>query len=65
MMRTDLALIARVSGPEVSLWCRRLPCKRVGCEGMVYFMARPPGAGHHFQLEAPWPPGRLPKARPG
>lgn len=62
MMRVDLKLVARVSGPETSLWNKRLPCKRIGCTGLVWFMAKPPRYPTFFQMDAAWPPGRNPKA---
>jgi hypothetical protein len=52
IMRVDLALIERVSGPETSLWNHRARCRRVGCTGHVDFLARAPGMGWHDVLRA-------------
>ena len=52
VMRVDLALIARVSGPNVSLWNRKAHCRRLGCTGFVEFQARAPGMSWHEVLNA-------------
>jgi hypothetical protein len=51
-MRTDLALIARISGPNASLWNRRARCRRMLCPGFVEFYARAPGMSGHEPLRA-------------
>jgi hypothetical protein len=51
-MRVDLNVIVQVKGPRVSLWNRRAPCRRIGCEGKVRFWGRPPIVPHPFALEA-------------
>lgn len=60
IMPTNLKLIARVSGPGVSLWNRREKCRRLGCTGFVDFLGHPPGLHQHFPLRAEWPPSRKP-----
>jgi hypothetical protein len=57
-MVADLALIARETGPETSLWNRSSPCRRISCTGVVAFMAKPPGKAFHETLSAPWPEGK-------
>jgi len=52
MMRVDLAMIARVSGPATSLWNRKARCRRIGCLGFVVFQARAPGMSCHEALSA-------------
>jgi hypothetical protein len=54
-MRVDLALIERVSGPNVVLWNRQGKCRRIGCKGLVEFQGRPPELYQHFPLRAEWP----------
>jgi hypothetical protein len=54
-MPVDLDLIAWRSGAKTSLWNRRAPCRRIGCQGMVEFQGRPPGRSRHETLTAPWP----------
>lgn len=49
-MHVDLAVIIAVSGPDVSLWNRQAPCRRIGCEGRVTFLGRPPRATLHRPL---------------
>jgi hypothetical protein len=58
LMRVDLALIISTAAPTTSLWNRHARCKRIGCQGMVEFQARPPGASFYETLSAPWPEGR-------
>ncbi|MEP6967437.1 MAG: hypothetical protein ABI906_05105 [Pseudomonadota bacterium] len=53
IMRVDLGLVIRVSGPTVSLWNRKARCRRLGCTGWVEFQARAPGMGFHEPLSAP------------
>jgi hypothetical protein len=60
MMQTNLRLVARVSGPETSLWNRKEPCRRLGCAGHVEFLARVPGRRDYQPLAAPWPDGKPP-----
>ena len=36
----DLRVIALVSGPRASLWNRKAPCKKLGCDGFVNFEAK-------------------------
>ena len=57
VMKVDLRLIAKVSGPRTSLWNRRPRCRRMYCGGHVEFQARVPGVGWHEALTAPWPEG--------
>ena len=58
----DLRVIAKVRGPEFSLWNRAARCRCVGCIGFVDFLARAPdGMTGHLPLTAPdprerWPP---------
>ena len=54
-MPTPLKLIARVSGPETSLWNRNEPCRRMACTGRATFFGRPPMLPQHIPLEAGWP----------
>jgi hypothetical protein len=42
-MDVNLSTIARLRGPETSLWDRKAPCRRIGCHGEVSFLARVPG----------------------
>ena len=49
-MHVDLAVIIAVSGPDVVLWDRLSPCRRLGCEGLVTFLGRPPGATLHRSM---------------
>lgn len=56
-MVVDLQMIARVRGPAFSLWNRRSHCRRVGCGGVVSFMAKAPGMAWHEPLDAPWSDG--------
>lgn len=54
MMQVDLKLIAKVSGPRTTLWNRRQGCRRLGCIGMVQFLARIPSLNSsHYPLETP------------
>jgi hypothetical protein len=53
IMQADLAMIARVSGPETSLWNRRPRCRKLGCGGRVQFQAKAPGMQWHEALETP------------
>jgi hypothetical protein len=59
-MDARLKIIARLNGPQLSLWNRREPCRRLGCDGFVQFEARPPGVTIYRPLEAPWPQGKPP-----
>lgn len=54
-MVVDLKLVAYVSGPQVVLWNRRAPCRRMGCTGIVRFHGKPPQIPEHMLLEAEWP----------
>lgn len=49
-MRTDLKLIAYVSGPRTSLWNRNARCRRLLCTGVVEFHAKAPGMAWHERL---------------
>ena len=51
-MSVNLALVIRVSGPDVSLWNKKAKCRRLGCRGFVSFLARAPGMPSHEALEA-------------
>ncbi|MEP6967807.1 MAG: hypothetical protein ABI906_06980 [Pseudomonadota bacterium] len=53
IMRVDLGLVIRVSGPSTSLWNRKARCRRLGCSGWVEFQARAPGMSFHEPLSAP------------
>ncbi len=53
-MPVDLALIVRLRGPSVSLWNRTGRCKRIGCVGVVDFLAKAPGMNFHELLLAEW-----------
>ncbi len=57
-LHTDLRVIIKVKGPQVSLWNRRQRCRKLGCGGQVRFMAKPPGCTYYRDLDAPWPAGR-------
>ena len=50
-----MLVIARVSGAETSLWNRKGRCRRLGCIGLVDFLAKAPGMYSHEALQAPWP----------
>jgi hypothetical protein len=52
IMRTDLGVIAKVSGPGVSLWNRKAQCRRYLCSGFVEFHAKAPGMDGHQPLRA-------------
>jgi len=52
LMQLDLALVARLSGPQTVLWNRKQRCRRIGCQGFVEFQARPPGAAVYESLTA-------------
>lgn len=49
-MQVDLKLVARVSGPDTSLWNRRARCRRLLCGGFVEFLGRAPGMDWHEPL---------------
>lgn len=52
-MSVSLGVLARVRGPDYSLWNRRGRCKVVGCRGRVAFLADV-GCGRGFEpLQAP------------
>ena len=53
MTRVDLGVIARISGPNTSLWNRKARCKKVGCVGFVEFQAKAPGMAWHEVLATP------------
>ncbi|MEO6339626.1 MAG: hypothetical protein ABIO39_06280 [Caulobacteraceae bacterium] len=64
-METDLKQMVRLGFGEVSLWNRRAPCRRIGCDGKVRFMGKPPGVRRLISLDAEWagversyPPGQ-------
>jgi hypothetical protein len=52
-MQAQLEVIARISGPDTSLWNRRPPCRRRLCQGRVDFWAKPPGRTAHEPLSPP------------
>lgn len=52
IMQTDLAVIAKVNGPAVSLWNRKARCRRLLCPGFVEFHAKAPGMDGHQPLRA-------------
>jgi|SRR5580693_8103883 hypothetical protein len=54
-MVVDLALVARVSGPDTSLWNRKARCRQIGCAGWVEFKAKAPGMNMYEPLSAPDP----------
>ena len=56
MMRVDLALVERVSGPGTVLWNRQSRCRRIGCAGIVEFQGKPPDVMSLIRLFAAWPP---------
>jgi hypothetical protein len=60
LTRVDLTVVARIRGPDFSLWNRRSRCRRVGCTGAVAFQAKTHDMTWHEQLDAPWPDGRPP-----
>jgi hypothetical protein len=60
MMVVNLITIARLSGAETSLWNRKERCRRIGCNGVVRFLAKVPGTRAHRPLEADWPQGKAP-----
>ena len=51
----DLAKVARLKGPESSLWNRRQPCLRQDCVGQMRFEATIPGLYGRRVLDAPHP----------
>ncbi|MFI4976608.1 MAG: hypothetical protein ACHP84_18895 [Caulobacterales bacterium] len=51
----DLAKVARLKGPESSLWNRRQPCLRQDCAGQMRFEATIPGLYGRRVLDAPHP----------
>ncbi len=51
----NLTLVARLKGPQTSLWNRRQPCKRIGCRGWMDFFGKHPERHSHEQLLAPDP----------
>lgn len=55
IMSTNLPLLIKLKGPDLSLWNLRAPCRRLGCQGKVEFQGRPPGRSYHETLSAPWP----------
>lgn len=61
-LRVDLVALIRLSGPGLSLWNKTAKCRRVGCDGRVYFMASPPGGrGFEFMGKA----ARIPRSSTG
>ena len=54
-MVVNLPMVARVSGPETSLWNRKPRCRKLGCGGRATLKAKLPGKGYYEALEAPWP----------
>lgn len=42
-MLVRLDWIARISGPDTSLWNRRAKCRRLLCKGVTTFHAKAPG----------------------
>ena len=52
MMAVDLRLVAKVKGAKTGLWNRTQRCKRIGCTGVVDFMAKAPGMAFHETLSA-------------
>jgi hypothetical protein len=54
-LRVDTAVIIQLRGPNVSLWNKQAPCKKVGCKGSMEFQGRPPQLSRHFALRAEWP----------
>ena len=64
LMRVNLRLVARIKGPEFSLWNQKTRCRRIGCLGWTSFQGRAPGMDGHQALAAEWPAGRLPKTPP-
>jgi hypothetical protein len=54
-MGVNLKHIARLSGSNVSLWNRTERCRRLGCTGLVDFLAKAPGMRSHDLLAAEWP----------
>ena len=64
-METDLKVMIRLGFGEASLWNRRVSCRRIGCDGQVRFIGRPPGVNTLINLDAEWvgfersyPPGQ-------
>jgi hypothetical protein len=55
IMRVNLKLNAKVSGPSTSLWNRKERCRRLGCTGFVEFQVRASDVGWLETLSAPWP----------
>ena len=43
-LRADVARMAQVVDPKMSLWGAKPRCRRVGCPGRVTFYLDPPGA---------------------
>lgn len=46
-MMVRLDWIARISGPHISLWNRRAPCRRLLCKGATEFHAMAPGMNRY------------------
>jgi hypothetical protein len=65
LFRVNLKMIARVKGADFSLWNRRERCKRLGCTGFMVFQGKTPDMSWHEPLDAPWPEGKAPAAKPG
>jgi hypothetical protein len=54
-MVLDLALVARISGPQTSLWNRKARCRRIACPGFVEFNGKAPEMSGYKPLAAPNP----------
>ena len=54
-MQVDLGLIELQRGPDIVLWNRQAPCRRLGCSGTVEFQGKPPKLQRHIRLFAEWP----------
>lgn len=61
LTRVDLRVVAKVRGSGFSLWNQRSRCRRVGCTGVVAFLAKAPGMNWHEPLQAAWPDGAPPR----
>lgn len=53
LFRVNLRIIAKVKGPDFSLWNRKDRCRRLGCIGHVEFQGRAPDMSWHEVLNTP------------
>jgi len=53
LFRVNLRIIARLKGPDFSIWNRKDRCRRLGCSGHVEFHGRAPDMSWHEVLNSP------------